>query len=91
VNPAELEQLRLSLLRYLDDFGSSVFGLPTTRLVQHARAEGFDVDVRLVERELEYHVEKTLVVEIPKTLSPENRAWKLTAAGRDFRAQLQAR
>lgn len=87
MNAADREQLRLSLLRYLDRDGSAVFGLPTARLHATARAEGFAADPAQTERELDYLAEKGLAAEVPKTLSPENRAWKLTAAGRDHLAQ----
>lgn len=85
----EREQLRLALLRYLDTNGSAVFGLPSQRLLAHARSEGFALALGQVELELDYLRDKGLVGEIPKKLSPENRAWKLTADGRDLLAQAQ--
>jgi len=91
MNPTDREQFRLALLRYLDEDGSLRFGLPSLRLHARARSEAFDVDLKATDLELDYLREKGLVTELPKTLSPENRAWKLTANGRDFLAQAQAR
>ena len=87
MSPEQLEQFRLSLLRYLDEDGSALFGLPTTRLVARAKSEAYAVDAAATERELEYLKEKQLVGDIDKRISPANRAWKITAAGRDFREQ----
>jgi hypothetical protein len=84
---AQREQLRLSLLRYLDRDGSAMFGLPTKRLQVNARSEGFTVTYDIVEAELIYLQDKGLVAEISKTLSPEVRAWRVTAQGRDLLAQ----
>ena len=86
MNARDLEQLRLSLLRYLDE-NPTRFGLPAARLRQNAVNEGFEVSAREVERELDYLVEKNLAAPVSKEVSPENRAWKITAAGRDHRAQ----
>lgn len=91
MNPGQREQFRLALLRYLDEDGSGMFGLPSVRFHARARAEAFDATFEIVERELEYLADKGFVSEIAKPLSPENRAWKLTAAGRDFLAQAQSR
>lgn len=90
MTPDQLEQFRLSLLRYLDEDGSAVFGLPTARLVARAQGEAYKADAETTERELDYLKDKGLVGEIDKRISPRNRAWKLTAEGRDFR-ELQAR
>ena len=86
MKPADLEQLRLSLLRYLDE-NPTRFGLNAAFLRQRAVSEGFSVDVPAVERELDYLTEKKLIEPVAKEVSPENRAWKITAAGRDYRAQ----
>jgi hypothetical protein len=51
----------------------------------HASALGFPKLTRdLVETELEYLEGKALVELAQKTLEPANRAWKRTAAGRDY-------
>jgi hypothetical protein len=35
---------------------------------------------------LQYLVDKSLLTAVTKTISPENPAWRITAAGRDFLA-----
>lgn len=87
MNASELEQFRLSLLRYLDRDGSDRFGLPTAFLKTQANNESQGVTYDQTERELVYLMGAGLVEEIKKLLSPENRSWKLTKAGRDFLAQ----
>jgi len=87
LNAQQREQLRLSLLRFLND-NPARYGLPTELLLQMARAEGRpQLDKQNVVAELEYLVEKSLAQEVPKTLSPEIRNWKITANGRDHFAQ----
>lgn len=90
MNPAEREQLRLSLLRYLERDGSAVFGLPTQRLVILVKSEGYQVTHSQVETELDYLAdpEKGFVAPIPKVLS-SGSSWKLTAKGRDHLESLQ--
>jgi hypothetical protein len=90
MNPAEREQLRLSLLRYLERDGSAVFGLPTQRLVVLVRSEGYQVTHHEVEHELNYLAdpEKAMIATIPKVLS-SGSSWKLTARGRDYLESLQ--
>jgi hypothetical protein len=81
------EQLRLSLLRFLEA-NNSRFGLPTDFLLQRARAEGRPMLLReQIETELDYLTDKTLVDEVLKSISPERRSWRITAAGRDHFAQ----
>jgi hypothetical protein len=78
------EQLRLSLLRFLEG-NLTRFGLPTAVLLQMARSEGrTELQKGQVEGELEYLAEKGLAVEALKGVSPENRNWRITANGRDF-------
>ena len=90
MNPSEREQLRLSLLRFLGA-NNTRFGLGSSLLEQMARSEGRPSLTKAeVEEELEYLVDKGFSGEFQKPLSPENRAWKITAEGRDFLAQYQA-
>jgi hypothetical protein len=87
MNPEQREQLRLSLLRFLDS-NPTRFGLPSRYLVQMARSEGFsETDKTQIENELSYLEDKALVAEAMKGVSPENRHWRITASGRDFWAQ----
>lgn len=86
MNPTDLEHIRLSLLRHLDA-NPTRWGLTVPLLSQMLRAEGQEAPERTLQAELDYLVEKGLVTEVGKPISPENRAWRLSAAGRDFLAQ----
>jgi len=82
------EQLRLSLLRHLDA-NQTRFGQQEIYLLQLVRAEGMPMITREdISNELAYLEDKELAKPIAKLLSPELRAWKITAAGRDFFAQI---
>lgn len=80
------EQLRLSLLRFLEANGTR-FGLATSLLVQMARSEGRpELERAEVVSELTYLEDKTFLAPVLKGISPENPAWRITAEGRDFLA-----
>ena len=79
------EQIRLSLLRYCD--AAEQFGLATPLLLQFLRNEGLrSLDAAGLRAELQYLADKGFLAAIPKTISPENEAWRITAEGRDFLA-----
>lgn len=83
MNAEEKEQLRFSLLRFLDA-NPTRFGLTVPLLLQMARNEGRPGLAReQVEAELQYLEDKHLVAEVLKGISPENRAWRISAEGRD--------
>ncbi len=78
------EQLRLSLLRFLDA-NPTRFGLGVPLLLQMARNEGRPkLEAEQVQVELGYLEDKALVAEVLKGISPENRAWRITSEGMDF-------
>lgn len=88
MNAQQREQLRLSLLRFLDA-NNTRFGLSTELLWQMARGEGRgQLERQHVEGELQYLTDKGLATEVFKGVSPENRCWRATAAGRDHQADL---
>lgn len=88
LSSTDREQLRLSLLRFLEA-NNSRFGLPSEFLLQRARAEGRSLlTLDQVEAELDYLAQKGLVDEVLKSISPERRAWRISAAGRDHYAQI---
>lgn len=90
MTPAEREQLRLSLLRFLDG-NPTRFGLSSALLLQMSRAEGrHALDAAEVQAELQYLHDKDLVVPVAKTVSPELTCWRITADGRDLLAQCNA-
>ena len=88
MNSADREQLRLSLLRFLDANNTGRF-LGTGLLLQMAKAEGRgDLTEAEVKAELQYLLDRGLVEAAAKVISPENKTWRITADGRDAFAQL---
>jgi hypothetical protein len=84
MNAEQKEQLRLSLLRFLEA-NPARFGLDTSLLWQMARNEGRPALERAeVENQLTYLAGKKLVDEVSKGVSPENRAWRISSEGSDF-------
>ena len=80
LTPELREQIRLSLLRYC---------LARTRpglLRANLRGEGVPLDREALELELLYLADKGYLVSEEKTISPENKFWRTTAAGRDYLA-----
>lgn len=77
------EQIRLSILRYCEC--AEQFGLAETLLLQFIRSEGFrGLTAGQLRAEIAYLADKGFLVSVPKLISPENPAWRITAAGRDF-------
>ena len=87
MNAERRELFRLALLRVLDA-NHTRFGLGLAALKHLAASFGFPngQDSEL-ERELQYLEDKAHVTEVLKGISPENRAWRITAAGRDYLAE----
>lgn len=82
----EREQLRLSLLRFLDD-NATERGLSAGLLLQFARSEGRPaLTLADIHRELQYLDDKKLISPVLQLVSPENSPWRITADGRDYRA-----
>jgi hypothetical protein len=82
------EQIRLSLLRHCD--AAAQYGLATPLLRQLLASEGLrGLDPAQLRAELQYLADKGLLTQLPKLISPENEAWRITAAGRDLLATQQ--
>lgn len=80
------EQIRLSILRYLNE--SSPYGVAATLLLQYIRAEGFrELSQTQLQSEIMYLSDKFFVEPMEKKISPENQTWRIKAEGRDFLAQ----
>ena len=80
----EREQLRLSVLRFLEA-NNTRFGLTVPLLLQMGRNEGRPwLEVDHLNAELLYLEDKRLVSEVLKGISRENRAFRITADGRDM-------
>lgn len=87
--PADREQLRLSLLRHLAE-NPTRWGYNLALLRQLLAAEGHPrLSAETIEAELLYLADKGLVAPVEKLLSPELKAWRITAAGRDVLAETQ--
>lgn len=81
----QLENIDLSILRYLAEAGS--FGLNEAVLIQAIKAEGFRAfDEDVADTRLLYLMDKKLIAPVQKFLSPEIKAWRITADGIDYRA-----
>lgn len=88
MNPEQREQLRLSLLRFLDA-NPTGYGLTGAVLAQMARSEGRPgLEFGTVIKELAYLQDKGLVTAVEKTISTEIVAWRITANGRDEYARI---
>lgn len=89
-NSQEIEQLRLSLLRFLDaSAAASTRGMTESLLWQMARNEGREgLTLAEVRAELMYLKDRNLICQVPKPISPELRLWRITADGRDQHAML---
>ena len=85
MNPAERERLRLSLLQTLDAVAGA--SLPIDTLLLGVKIAGFrSATAEIVNAELSYLQDKTLVAPGDKAVSPEMREWRITATGRDHLA-----
>lgn len=88
LTPEMREQLRMTLLRELRA-NPTHFGLAARLILTLARASAGlpNLTVADVEAELSYLQDKGLAEPVEKLVSPELRAWRITAAGRDFLAE----
>lgn len=87
MSPEQREQLRMSLLRALG-VNPTGYGTPVSFLRALAAAEGRPhLSTGDVEAELLYLADAGLVALVCKQISPENAAWRVTKAGRDWLAE----
>lgn len=87
LTPALREQYRISLLRYL----ATTHPRPLTEgvLLQFLRTEWSQpVDQETLAGLLSYLADKGLIVDGQKFISPEVKAWRITAAGMDEFARI---
>jgi len=89
MEPEQRELFRTAILRVLDA-NNTRWGLNETAISMHVFRFGFQPDRPETQSELAYLRDKGLIAEVTKNVSPENRAWRITAAGRDHLAQLDA-
>ena len=86
MSPEQREVLRTAILRTLDT-NQTRFGLTVPAVTVHLVPQGFKVEPKEVERELDYLTDKQLAEVVKRSLSPENRAWRINANGRDWLAE----
>lgn len=86
MSPEKREVLRTAILRTLDT-NQTRFGLTVPAVAVHLIPQGFKVEPEEVERELDYLADKNMTEMIKRSLSPENRAWRINANGRDWLAE----
>ncbi|HOP99129.1 MAG TPA: hypothetical protein PLK78_17060 [Verrucomicrobiota bacterium] len=88
MKPEERENFRLAILRALDD-NPTRWGLGLSAIAHHMLIYGYHSPTTDdLQAELAYLEDKKLIAEALKGISPENRAWRITAEGRDFIAKL---
>ena len=86
MSPQQREVLRTAILRTLDT-NQTRFGLTAPAVTVHLIPQGFKVEAEETERELDYLTDKHMAEVIRRSLAPENRAWRINAAGRDWLAE----
>ncbi len=91
MNAEQKELLRLAILRVMDA-NRTRFGLGIVAIGYHLNQFGFSAGncggqekyAELLADEIDYLTSKQLVEEVAKTVSRENRAWRLTSEGIAF-------
>lgn len=86
MTPAARELFRLAILRVLDA-NHSAYGITPPTIGVLVAEFGFGPRPDETQKELDYLADKFFVSVVGKTISPENRAWRITASGRDELAQ----
>jgi hypothetical protein len=86
MSPEQREQVRLSILRHLAR-NPTQWGFNVALIRQLLAAEGQLLEASEIEAELLYLEDKGLVARPQKIISPELRAWRITATGRDYLAE----
>lgn len=85
MNAAARELFRQNLIAQLAAAGA--IGLKPAMLKIGAKVGGFEPDDKALDDALDYLSGKGLVAPIDKTISPENKRWKITSTGYDYAAQ----
>jgi len=84
MNSQQREMFRMACLRVMAA-NETRFGLGIEAVCHLASRFGFaSPDAREAEEAIHYLARKKLLEEVPKTVSPENRVWRITCAGIAF-------
>ncbi len=87
MNAQQRELFRRALLGVLES-NPTQYGLGLTSLQLHLGAFGFMASpLADVKSEMQYLEDKGFITATAKAISPENKTWRITAAGRDELAQ----
>lgn len=86
LNPQQREDLRVAMLEVLEA-NATRHGLGIVGLAFLVKRFGFEPTNAQVLAEMTYLEDRHLVVCLDKVISPENKFWRITAAGRDFLAE----
>jgi hypothetical protein len=87
MNPEQRELFRNAILCVLEA-NPSRFGLTVRALTHLVAVYGFmSPQAAEIENEVVYLADKGLVTDVAKEISPENKAWRVTASGRDYLAR----
>jgi hypothetical protein len=90
MNAEQKELFRMALLRVLEA-NPTRFGLGVAAVGHHMVLFGFPNPPQVsIGAELQYLEDKGLITQVLKGISPNNRAWRITAAGQDFIASQTA-
>lgn len=84
MNSKQRENLRLLLLTALN--AARPYAVEADALRLGLSPQFRSLDATELRSEIDYLVEKGFAVQEGKAISPENKEWKITAAGRDFLA-----
>lgn len=85
--PEQVELFRICILEQLQRV-AGFSSLPVSTLQSGAVVKGFpQASEDTVRSALAYLADKGLVAPVEKMLSPENKRWRITAAGTDFLAE----
>jgi hypothetical protein len=83
INPPNIELFDQAILLVLQS-NNTRFGLTAQALCTFCRAYGFQSEEKETLDRLEYLAGKNLAAEVPKIIDKTFRAWKITAAGRQY-------
>jgi hypothetical protein len=82
----QIESFRICILQQLGVVPDGSLPVPT--LVRGANLAGFrEANADTVRSALAYLADKQLVAIVAKAVSPENKRWRITAAGSDYLAE----
>ena len=88
MTPEQRELFRIAILRVLDN-NNTRFGLGGKAIAHHLPIYGFsNADSADIKSEVQYWTDKGHVGEVLKGVSPENRCFRITSAGRDYIATI---